>query len=341
MSLLKQAAHLEHFLAMESCAWCFNGSYLQHGRIGVTIGWLISGALQWNHMVQHVTMKDVFLLAEGTQAMAEMLRVNSTLQTLELPWCSVKDRGAIALGEALQFNSTLQHLQLHMDGILVRGAAALATSLKVNHSLLRLDLAGNSIGDVGAQVLAEALEVNPTLQHLALASNNIGDVGIRAFSEALKVNSAITYLDLSCGRSFAETLRMNTTLKSLSLRGNKIGVAANAMAKALQENRTLQQIDLTDSNVDTNVLAFISEMLVVNLQGKEHREEAGLDVKSAERLEDEIQLAVVGNMSPAASLRASLAAPPENRKHEGASAKRKRLNTAEPEPTETRKKGRS
>eukprot|EP00668_Euglena_longa_P003464 GGOE01004053.1.p1 GENE.GGOE01004053.1~~GGOE01004053.1.p1 ORF type:complete len:314 (+),score=53.24 GGOE01004053.1:185-1126(+) len=313
MSLLKQAAHLEHFLAMESCAWCFNGSYLQHGRIGVTIGWLISGALQWNHMVQHVTMKDVFLLAEGTQAMAEMLRVNSTLQTLELP----------------------------LDGILVRGAAALATSLKVNHSLLRLDLAGNSIGDVGAQVLAEALEVNPTLQHLALASNNIGDVGIRAFSEALKVNSAITYLDLSCGRSFAETLRMNTTLKSLSLRGNKIGVAANAMAKALQENRTLQQIDLTDSNVDTNVLAFISEMLVVNLQGKEHREEAGLDVKSAERLEDEIQLAVVGNMSPAASLRASLAAPPENRKHEGASAKRKRLNTAEPEPTETRKKGRS
>eukprot|EP00668_Euglena_longa_P003465 GGOE01004054.1.p1 GENE.GGOE01004054.1~~GGOE01004054.1.p1 ORF type:complete len:321 (+),score=49.37 GGOE01004054.1:185-1147(+) len=320
MSLLKQAAHLEHFLAMESCAWCFNGSYLQHGRIGVTIGWLISGALQWNHMVQHVTMKDVFLLAEGTQAMAEMLRVNSTLQTLELP----------------------------LDGILVRGAAALATSLKVNHSLLRLDLAGNSIGDVGAQVLAEALEVNPTLQHLALASNNIGDVGIRAFSEALKVNSAITYLDLSLnpigpvgGRSFAETLRMNTTLKSLSLRGNKIGVAANAMAKALQENRTLQQIDLTDSNVDTNVLAFISEMLVVNLQGKEHREEAGLDVKSAERLEDEIQLAVVGNMSPAASLRASLAAPPENRKHEGASAKRKRLNTAEPEPTETRKKGRS
>ncbi|KAF9335399.1 hypothetical protein BG006_000186 [Podila minutissima] len=89
--------------------------------------------------------------------LAETLKTNSTLTTLNLKGSSIGDNGAQALAEALKTNSTLTTLNLEGNSIDDNGAQALAETLKTNSTLTTLNLEHNSIGDNGARALAEAL----------------------------------------------------------------------------------------------------------------------------------------------------------------------------------------
>ncbi|KAF9904158.1 hypothetical protein EC991_002993 [Linnemannia zychae] len=96
-----------------------------------------------------------------------------------------------ALAEVLKTNNTLTTLDLSYNSIGPNGAQALAEALKIN-TLTTLDLQSNSIGDNGTQALAEALKTNNTLTTLDLYNNEIGPYGAQALAEALKINSTIT-----------------------------------------------------------------------------------------------------------------------------------------------------
>ncbi|KAG0349324.1 hypothetical protein BG005_011034, partial [Podila minutissima] len=72
------------------------------------------------------------------------------------------------LAEALKTNSTLTTLNLELNSIGDNGAQALAEALKTNLTLTILNLRHNSIGHNGAQALAEALKTNSTLTTLNL-----------------------------------------------------------------------------------------------------------------------------------------------------------------------------
>ncbi|KAG0341474.1 hypothetical protein BG000_008974, partial [Podila horticola] len=97
--------------------------------------------------------------------------------------------GAQALAEALKINLTLTTLNFWNNSIGDNGARALAKALKTNSTLTTLNLAGNSIGDIGALELSEALRTNSTLTTLELQNNPIGDGGARLLRQ---VSQAIT-----------------------------------------------------------------------------------------------------------------------------------------------------
>ena len=87
---------------------------------------------------------------------------------------------AHALAEALKVNSTLEILELDgCTGIGNAGWVALADALKVNNTLARLDLYGcTCIGNAGCVALADALKVNSTLERLDLNKcTGSGDAG--------------------------------------------------------------------------------------------------------------------------------------------------------------------
>ena len=78
--------------------------------------------------------------------------------------CGISSEGAKSLAEGLKINETLQELNLRKNGISPEGAKSLAQSLKINSTLKELDLFRNSIGEEGIQCLAEAMELNETLK---------------------------------------------------------------------------------------------------------------------------------------------------------------------------------
>ena len=65
--------------------------------------------------------------------------------------------GAKALAEALKVNATVEYLDLIDCGIGDDGAAALAEALRSNTSLTELDLRSNGISWQGKQLLRDAV----------------------------------------------------------------------------------------------------------------------------------------------------------------------------------------
>ena len=95
--------------------------------------------------------------------MAEALKTNAALQTLDLDSNSIRAEGAAALAEALKTNEVLQYLYLESNSIGYEGAVELADALKTNAAskLRTLDLRSNSIRAEGAAAFsfAEARQI--------------------------------------------------------------------------------------------------------------------------------------------------------------------------------------
>jgi Ran GTPase-activating protein (RanGAP) involved in mRNA processing and transport/serine/threonine protein kinase len=247
--------------------------------------------------VQTLRLCDNNIGDEGAIALADQLKSNSTLKSLELHNCGCflgnKDpcniigvEGALAIAEALKSNSTLVSLELsNVYGYLVHynhqgnkieveGALAIAEALKLNSTLQTLGLQSNNIGVDGATAIAHALKSNSTLKDLWLGHNNIGVEGARAIAMALGVNLALQTLDLSKNNigcegtmAIAMALSVNSALQTIDLSNNKIGdEGATALAVALKvnSNSTLQQLELRDNNIEDEGATAVAEALKSN-----------------------------------------------------------------------------
>ncbi|KAF9091666.1 hypothetical protein BGX29_010834, partial [Mortierella sp. GBA35] len=165
----------------------------------------------------------------GVEALSEALKINSTLNSLDLSNNRIGDYGLVVLSAALKTNPTLTTMNLRNNSIGPNGAQALSEALN-NSALNILGLQCNKIGDNGAQTLSDALRTNLTLTTLNLESNSIGDNGARALSNALKSNSTLENLSLESNligdngaQALSEAFRNNSSLFILSLWGNSIG----------------------------------------------------------------------------------------------------------------------
>ena len=101
---------------------------------------------------------------------ANALRVNTSLQKLDLTLTSIGDKGALKLAEALETNQTLKVLKLHQCEIGSMGATAIANALCQNSSLKELHLTDNTICEVGSHALLNALKENYSLELLTMNS---------------------------------------------------------------------------------------------------------------------------------------------------------------------------
>ncbi|KJE90896.1 hypothetical protein CAOG_009498 [Capsaspora owczarzaki ATCC 30864] len=198
---------------------------------------------------------------DGAQAVAEALKVNTTLTHLELRENQIGDVGARAIAETLKVNKTVMEVALSWNQISDAGARAIAETLKVNTNLRWLTLSSNQVGDAGARAIAETLKVNTTMKRLFLYHNQIGDAGAQAIAEALKVNTNLIWLHLKVNRigdagaqAIAAALKVNKTLTELTLENNCIGqVGIQALDEARKVNGILTKLDIQDQ---INPLAF-------------------------------------------------------------------------------------
>ncbi|KJE93876.1 TKL/IRAK protein kinase [Capsaspora owczarzaki ATCC 30864] len=210
-------------------------------------------------------------------AIAEGLKVNKTLTTLNLSVNQIGDAGTIAIADALKVNTTLTTVYLGENQIGDAGAQAIAEALKMNTTLTELGLHQNQIGDAGAQAIADALKVNKTVTTIYLYTNQIGDDGALAIAEAFKVNTTLTTLSLQQNQigdvgaqAIAEALKVTKTLTTLFLWQNQIGDAgAQALAEALKVNKTLTMLYLNENfltNTGINALRQTGN-ITCNLDG--------------------------------------------------------------------------
>ena len=104
------------------------------------------------------------------------------------------DAAAVSrLANALRGNNTVITLDLYNNQIGDAGAASLGQGLAGNSTLTKLNLARNQIGDAGAASLAASLKGNSTLSHLYLNDNQIESEGIEQIDGLTTRNQEIFY----------------------------------------------------------------------------------------------------------------------------------------------------
>ena len=92
--------------------------------------------------------------------------------------------GGRTLAETLRVNTTLASLDLGANGLGEGGGRALSAALRVITTLASLRLCGNGLCEGGGRTLAEALHVNTTVTELDLEYNDLREEAQSALGQA-------------------------------------------------------------------------------------------------------------------------------------------------------------
>eukprot|EP01028_Stygiella_incarcerata_P012978 TRINITY_DN81007_c0_g1_i1.p1 TRINITY_DN81007_c0_g1~~TRINITY_DN81007_c0_g1_i1.p1 ORF type:complete len:1144 (+),score=386.39 TRINITY_DN81007_c0_g1_i1:84-3434(+) len=191
--------------------------------------------------------------------------------------------GARFVGQYAKKNRVLMEINLRFNLIGSAGAASLATSLRQHPRLESFNLSSNQVGSKGCAEIASAMSKCPALRRLELFANRIGAQGASAIAQHLYSSSSLVVLNLwnnslgpSGGRHIGILLhRHNVRLRELYVGANDLqDEGMIALARGLQENRSLQILDLssnhaTDRSADAVAVALKQNESLhqINLRG--------------------------------------------------------------------------
>ena len=182
------------------------------------------------------------------QELSKGLIDNTTLISLNLEHCKLKDEGANCIFASLIDNKILTHLDISSNEIC--DSEVMCKLLKVNKTLTHLNIGENDQCNFNA--IIKVLESNTTLTHLDLRNNNLKCDKMNIICYLLKVNTTITHLNLSRNKidtegakDIIEMLKNNTTLLELKLDNNKLKFyQVKNITKAAKKNKTLKLLTL-------------------------------------------------------------------------------------------------
>ena len=127
-------------------------------------GSYVAGILKRNSSVKKIELDNNRLGPKSCQAFGESLSKNSSLQYLSLdsnPLASESDHVGIKhLAEALRVNSTLTSLNLWRTGISAVAGGILATAIEQNNTLLFCDIGQNNIQMSDVKRIVDQLDAN-------------------------------------------------------------------------------------------------------------------------------------------------------------------------------------
>ena len=218
-----------------------------HNPIG-DAGVQVFSLLMFKHLIQ-LNISDIGITEVGTCALSDYLKVNISLQSLEISHNSIKDngltgilnnlpstlvrlivsgchlthKGAVSIGKMLSINKTLKYLKISSNFIKDDGISAISDGLHINMTLIQLVARRCGFHSIGAESIAKMLQANKTLKYLDISSNNIGDSGIKAVTHSIRTNSTLIQLKVfNCksAEGIAKMLMVNKTLKQLGITYN-------------------------------------------------------------------------------------------------------------------------
>ncbi|CAF1568788.1 unnamed protein product [Adineta ricciae] len=188
--------------------------------------WALDAAISIRHdeKCTRVYLHETQITDQGVQIIADALKNNLTVESLNLDGNQISDYGARYLANVLLNNDTLTELSFKDNpgricefvgavidikqdkgssflifneiGLNDQDIYYLSQALLANTKVRTVSLTDNRIGDQGAQHLANVIESHPTIQSLLLTNNRIGQKGAESLINALRLSSTLTTLRL-------------------------------------------------------------------------------------------------------------------------------------------------
>ena len=214
--------------------------------------------------VSNLTLCGDHGMEEFTKGIEDILMTNTTLQSLTL--CEIGGVG-LSIVKTLLFDSTLS---LHLNELNISWKKI--TNERIDHSnvsklTVRNETAGGSANRVVVNILWDESN-NSTPYSLDLSGQCQGD-GVLLITYGLCNNKMVRKLDISNngisddnGSAIGDCLKHNIVLENLNISHNKIDI--NRIAQALQTNRILQKLDVSNNSICDDGMVAISDYLKNN-----------------------------------------------------------------------------
>ena len=154
-------------------------------------------ALETNSTVVELHLQSNGIDDLGLQTVARAFAQPGLMVSILSLWDNaISDLGIIALADALKTNTKVHTLNLNANRIGDAGAQALATLLSSNAHLTTLHLAENQIHDAGVVAITKALSANVTLTYLDLGKNPFSPKVGAALIATLEINFRLSTVNL-------------------------------------------------------------------------------------------------------------------------------------------------
>ena len=184
---------------------------------------------------------------------ADVLKLCSSLQKLDLGCNGIGEKGASILADGLEECKELIYFNLSQNAVKDSGIKYITRRLRCT-DVEKLHLQCNQIGDIGCQALAQFLKQCPKLSVLHLENNQISDKGARYLGEGLTDCSKLTEVHLDHNRIsnegvgvLAESL---TPCEMIRLEHNEIGnEGAKSFANSLKWCYQLSKLHLDHNQI--------------------------------------------------------------------------------------------
>ena len=208
--------------------------------------------LKENKVLSELSLVMTEMTCDHINMIAGGLKMNKTLQVLNVSSNNMGSKGAICLTQALT-GTQLQELYLAANHIRDDFAPHIANMLKQNKAIRVLDVSSNSLTQKFINAISPAIAAEDcSLMSLNVSRNPLGAKGISSLGQALVSNTSLTYLNVSACKlsaagfaDFCFDLRRNQTLVSLIALHNAIrDQGALELANVILEHPTLAEIDV-------------------------------------------------------------------------------------------------
>lgn len=113
---------------------------------------------------------------EGSRYLAQALKVNKSLRSMNLKLNRIDDKGGSKLCiDLLNNNANLEFLSLSSNSLGHMFCESLAEFLKINQTIRRVDISCNFIDDSNANTLKDSLETNTNIIEIDVRNNQLSD----------------------------------------------------------------------------------------------------------------------------------------------------------------------
>lgn len=149
-------------------------------------------SMRINQNLRHLSFDFSYFPLPWIEQIAEMMKTNRTLVTLEMVSMKINDTACAVLVSFLSVNETLTELDLY-DNHIDTAIKDIALHLSNNHTLKILNLSDNKITKI--HLLAKVLHTNTSLTHLRMSGNPIED--LKVMDDMIRVNYTMEFFDAS------------------------------------------------------------------------------------------------------------------------------------------------
>jgi Ca2+-binding EF-hand superfamily protein len=151
------------------------------------------------------------------------------------------------------------------------GLNSIASTIDDHQALVSLEIGHDDLGSLGATKLSTALQYNSILRCLFLKNAKIDSAGASQLVITWNKSHSLTHLDLShnlidgsAGDDLRRMLEVYPNLKILNLSNNMLGYGVTAVAKGLEINQGLLDLNLENNQVRSDEATSLAEALRIN-----------------------------------------------------------------------------